>query len=228
MLLTYKKFKELNESFSYPIGLSSKNALRGVVGSLTQELEEDEFTDSTGFSELEEAKKTAKKKMKKKMDAGDELVKPATAKDADIDADDDSDDEEIEAGDEVEVDDDSEVDDESDDETGDGDEVEGDDDDSEFDDDSDDGEFMCKRCSNKMKKSMKKSMKKKMNKKMKKESVDVYDNDAAVKAWEASVNKLVDEDFIVAPRDGNEDLVDSDDNVGPGQLGYAPIPRIGW
>ncbi len=224
-MLSYKKWKTLNESFDCALGISQPQSL-GISSNAGPTL--DEF-----LSLLNEKKKMKKKMMLDKpggMDDEDEtgdgeMVEPSSLKDKkvvkngcdDDDMDDDDDDEEM-------------------DDMGDG----------EIDDN-----MASRSTSDKlmmMKKKMKGKMKKKMcsgKKKMKKEEIDpeeIAEPDPVVDPWLQSVADMMkgdnstknwdgisskNEDALIPASDPNKDLVDQDSDPQPGEVGWAPQCRVG-
>lgn len=236
-MLTYKKWKQLNESFgSVTLGLSTPSTLGGVVGAQNITPEEAEGIELEEGKEGKEGKKgkckCGKKQCicsKKMLDMDPEVLKQITTSDDDKEVETDVDATSDE--DEVDVD---ELGDESDEEITDAEE------DEEEEENGDEDKIIVKKSikeippmMQKKKMCAKKHMKKKMGKKnckhMTKEDAE----------WWQSIHDMMDvrhttdkhwdgisEDQLYAPKDANEGL-DGESEPGPGEPGYAPQTRIG-
>jgi uncharacterized protein YggL (DUF469 family) len=215
-VLTFKEWQTLNESFgAYSLGLGQPNSVIGVFGAQLEEAK---------------AKEKAKAKGKKKMLGDEEVI------DAEEDDDVEEEPEEIDDKEVVKKDikkDVKDSDDEEETEEEDEEETEEDDDKKDIatvepkNDVEKDGspktspeilmsKKKCKKCN-------------KSDKKMSKENQEWYDNvmsqlnaDPNKKFWDG-ISKIQ-EDSVIPPEDQNSKLIETEPK--PGEVGYAPIPRL--
>jgi hypothetical protein len=205
---TYKSWKQLNENFGgpIPIGLGRPSVVGGVMGSQEASMELDE----------------AKKKKKKKM-LGDEMPrKPLEGPEDELERK-PGDEEEEELLDRKHGDEEEEEEEEK--ELGDEEELERKPGDEELSD-----ELPAKKDLMMSKKKCNKSAKK-SKKKMTKEEQDWYDSvthqinsDPNRKYWDGF--KQLEEDALIPPADPNAAVTEPHEPR-PGEVGYAPVPRLG-